>query len=50
MAMEVHNTPMHDMDPLIKECVHFFHNRRLKRSFILVFLHSIFQASVDIVL
>jgi hypothetical protein len=38
MAMEVHNTSRHDMDRFIKECAHLFH----ERSFILVYLHSIF--------
>jgi hypothetical protein len=27
MAMEVHDTPRHDMNHFIKECVHLFHNR-----------------------
>jgi len=27
MAMEVHGTPMRDMDCFIKECAHLFHDR-----------------------
>jgi hypothetical protein len=29
MAMEVHDTPRHDMDRLIKECACLFHDRQL---------------------
>jgi hypothetical protein len=28
MAMEVHDSPMHDMDHFIRECVSLFHDRR----------------------
>jgi len=43
MAMEMHNTHGWDMDHFIKECACFFHDM-IRRSFILVLLHSIFQA------
>ncbi len=41
MAIKVCIAFKHNMDNFIKECVHLFHNRQL-RSFIFVFLHSIF--------
>jgi hypothetical protein len=28
MAMEVHDAPRHNMDCLIRECAHFFHDRQ----------------------
>jgi hypothetical protein len=45
MAMEVHDAPKRDMDCVIKECAHLFHDRQSIGYFILIFLHSIFQAS-----
>jgi hypothetical protein len=29
MAMEMHDTPKHDMDRFVRECVRLFHDRRL---------------------
>jgi hypothetical protein len=40
ITMEVHSAPRRDMDRFIRECVRIFH--MIKRSFILVLLHSIF--------
>jgi antirestriction protein len=44
MAMEVHNTPEHDMDCFIRECAHLFHNKQSK-GHLSFFLHSIFQVA-----
>jgi hypothetical protein len=45
MAMEVHVAFGRDMDRFIKKCYCLFHDRLIMRSFILVFFHSIFQAT-----
>jgi hypothetical protein len=37
MAMEMHNTPKHDMSHFIKECACLFHNKQLK-SYLSLFL------------
>ncbi len=43
MAMEVHNASGHDMTCFIRKYIHFS-RQMIWRSFILIFLHSIFQA------
>jgi len=44
MAMDVHDAPEHDMDHFIRNVL-VFSMIEIGKSFILVFLHSIFQAS-----
>jgi hypothetical protein len=50
MAMEVRNTPIHDMDCFIKECVRFFHNRRLEGHLSFFFCIHFFTQHVNIAL
>ncbi len=50
MAMEVHNTPRHDMDCLIKKCVHLFHDRRSEGHLSLSFCIQFFRQHVNIAL
>jgi hypothetical protein len=49
MAMDVHDAPRHDMDHFIKECVRFFHNRRLKGHLSLSFCIQFFKQCVSII-
>jgi hypothetical protein len=48
MAMEVHDTPRHDMDHFIKKCVHLFHDRQLKNHLSLSFCIQFFKQRVNI--
>jgi hypothetical protein len=48
MAMEVHNTPMRDMDHFIKECAHFFHSRQSRSNLSLYFCIKIFKQRINI--
>jgi len=50
MAMEVHNTPKHDMDHFIRECVCFFHDRQLKGYLSLFFYIQFLRKHVNIAL
>jgi len=49
MPMEVHNAPKHDMDCFIRECVHFFHDRKLKGHLSLFFCIQFLKQCVNIV-
>jgi len=44
MAMDVHDTPEHDMDCFIKECARLFHDKYHEVIYPF-FLHSSFQAT-----
>jgi hypothetical protein len=48
MAMEVHNTPRHDMDHFIRECVHLFHDGRSRSHLSLFFFIQFFRLCVNI--
>jgi hypothetical protein len=48
MAMEVHDTPKHDMDCFIRECACLFHNRRSKAHLSLFFCVQFFKQHVNI--
>jgi hypothetical protein len=48
MAMEVHDTPMHDMDSFIRECARLFHDRRLRDHLSLSFYIQFFRQCVSI--
>ncbi len=37
MAMDVHDTPEHDMDRFIRECAHLFHDKRSRNHLSLSF-------------
>ncbi len=50
MAMEVHNTPRHDMDRFIKGCVRLFHDRQLGGHLSLFFCIQFFRQCVSIAL
>ncbi len=49
MAMEVHNTPMCDMDHFIKECAHLFHDRQSESNLSLYFCIKFFRQRISIV-
>jgi hypothetical protein len=48
MAMEVHNTPRHDMDCFIREYAHLFHNRQSNDHLSLSFCIQFFKQHVNI--
>jgi len=50
MAMEVHNTPKHDMDCFIRECVRLFHDRQSGGFLSLFFCIQFLRHHVNIVL
>ncbi len=50
MAMEVHGAPGHDMDHFIRECAHFFHDRRSGSHLSLSFCIQFFKQNVSIAL
>jgi len=50
MAMEVHGTPMHDMDRFIRECACLFHDRQLKGHLSLYFCIQFFMQHISIAL
>ncbi len=50
MAMKVHNTPEHDMDPFIKECARLFHDKQLGGHLSLSFCIQFFKQHVSITL
>ncbi len=49
MAMKVHNTPEHDMDPFIKECARLFHDKQLGGHLSLSFCIHFLKQRVSIV-
>jgi hypothetical protein len=49
MTMEVHGTPMHDMDRFIKECVCLFHDKWLKDHLSLSFFIQFLRQRVNII-
>ncbi len=49
MAMEVHNTPMRDMDHFVKECAHLFHDRQSGSNLSLYFCIKFFRQRISIV-
>jgi len=49
MAMEVHGTPRCDMDRLIKECAHLFHDRQSGGHLFLSFCIQFFKLCINIV-
>jgi hypothetical protein len=49
MAMIVHNTLEHDMDPFIRECAFFSHDRRLGGHLSLYFCIQFFKQHISIV-
>jgi len=49
MAMKVHGTPRHDMDPFIREHARLFHDRQLKSHLSLLFCIQFFMQRVNIV-
>ncbi len=48
MAMEVHNTPEHDMDHFIRECACLFHERWSKGHLSLYFYIRFFKQHINI--
>jgi len=48
MAMEVHDTPKHDMDCFIRECARLFHNKRSKAHLSLFFCIQFIKHYVNI--
>jgi hypothetical protein len=50
MAMDVHDTPKHDMDYFIKECARLFHEKQSRGHLSLSFCIQFFKQSVNIVL
>jgi hypothetical protein len=48
MAMDVHGTPMHDMNRFIKECAHFFHDKQMRGHLSLSFCIQFFKQHVSI--
>jgi hypothetical protein len=50
MAMEVHGSPRHDMDHFIRECAHFFNNKRSRGHLSLSFCIQFSRHHVSIAL
>ncbi len=50
IAMEVHNTPEHDMNRFIKKCAHLFHNRQLRSHLSLSFCIQFLKKCVSTML
>jgi len=48
MAMEVHDTPKHDMDNSIRECAHLFYDKQLGGYLSLSFCIQFFKQCVSI--
>jgi hypothetical protein len=49
MAMELHNTPEHDMDYFIKKCARLFHDKQSRGHLSLSFCIQFFKQHVNIV-